>query len=449
MKKPTTTNAGLQNAIIEPGLLFVFRLVLVLQLVLSLVRLDVPFGPSSEGRTENVTRFALPPVDPAVQLLLIKLRQDQQWQPLISIGWMVLLLGYLSWPWLRRYLGRLYLPIALLAVTFFIMGERVLTLWFWAQQTDQQLLAFVINGSSWRLWMGLLLPLVLIAWQYDFRRVIGYLLAVVLFDTLLSGWMFGAADWLNLVREQLPHVTIFTLMGYIVTRMMTGQRQQRQKLAEANLQLAQHAETLEQLTISRERNRLARELHDTLAHTLSAVSVQLEAVDSAWEVQPDKARTLLGKSLAQTRSGLTETRRALHALRASPLDDLGLALAVRTLAESTAKRGGMKLELSIGEIEALPPDVEQQVYRIAQEALMNVFKHSEAQRLRVALGKQNGELVLRIEDDGRGLAVERTQSNGHYGLRGMGERAEIIGATLDVAQAKPHGVVVQLRLPEG
>ncbi|MBK9093327.1 MAG: hypothetical protein IPM84_11205 [Anaerolineae bacterium] len=84
-------------------------------------------------------------------------------------------------------------------------------------------------------------------------------------------------------------------------------------------------------------------LHDTLSHTLSSLAVQLEAVDSVWTEAPDQAHSLLIKSIANTRGGLAESRRALHALRASPLEDLGLGLALRNLAESAAKRAGLAL----------------------------------------------------------------------------------------------------------
>jgi signal transduction histidine kinase len=178
--------------------------------------------------------------------------------------------------------------------------------------------------------------------------------------------------------------------------------------------------------------------------------VQLEAVDSAWDLQPERGRELLAKALAQTRSGLTETRRALQALRASPLEDLGLALAVRNLAESTAKRGALALALTIDEdLEPLPPELEQQIYRIAQEALTNVLKHAGARRLGVQFTRSDGRLTLLIRDDGRGFETANGHINGHYGLHGMRERADLIGATLTVQSAIQHGTAVRLTLPEG
>jgi signal transduction histidine kinase len=223
------------------------------------------------------------------------------------------------------------------------------------------------------------------------------------------------------------------------------QREQRNFLTKANMQLARYASTLEQLTVSRERNRLARELHDTLAHTLTAVAVQLEAVDSAWDVAPDKARTLLHKSLAQTRSGLMETRRALQALRASPLEDLGLALAVRSLAEITARRSGLELELSVPpEVGNLSPDIEQGIYRVAQEAMENVVKHANASRICVALAQEEGKITLTVQDNGRGFDVETIEADGHYGVQGMRERAAMMGAQLTIQRGIHGGTEVQL-----
>jgi signal transduction histidine kinase len=238
---------------------------------------------------------------------------------------------------------------------------------------------------------------------------------------------------------------IFLFTGYVLTRLMSAQRAQRSKLAEANHQLVHYAATAEQLAVSRERNRLARELHDTVAHTLSALSVQLEAVDSAWDHAPEQARTILQKAQGGTRNGLTETRRALQALRASPLEDLGLVRALQELAESSAARASMQLEMSLpDELKNVAPDVEQTVYRIAQEALSNIVKHSNATRIRVLLRVADGRLTLEIGDNGRGFVADSEEVLGHFGLRGMRERTELIGGTLKIESKRGAGTRVRL-----
>ncbi len=431
---------------VEPGLLAIFRTVVCIQLGLVLLQLAVLV------------------VSPSRPLNLIG------WPIFFGITWTTVLALYLFAGTLQSRLGRWYLPLALLIATVctfgdFYWGLRALSLVAtehpqWSEQFGTFHRAVLLSAGGWNLLVGLLTPLVIIASQYRLRTVVLYVLLIAAAE-LVSYFVFvgiPAPAERQLfepifVGVTLTHAIVFLLMGTIVNRILRAQRQHRQALASANEQLAQHAATLEQLTVSRERNRLAREMHDTLAHTLSAVAVQLEAVDSAWESNPAKARELLVKSLGQTRSGLTETRRTLQALRASPLEDLGLALAVRTLAESTAKRAGLHLELAIDELEPLSPEVEQQLYRIAQEALVNVFKHSAASTLRVQLRQEQGLLTLAIEDDGRGFVADQPQAdgggNGHYGLRGMCERAELIGAELAIMAAGTQGTRIQLSLREG
>jgi signal transduction histidine kinase len=402
---------------IEPGLLPVFRTVIGLQVALLLLALS--------------------------QMLFEPVRPERYWVPLINFLGLTPLLGYLCWSRLQRWLGRTYLPAALIYVTIFTLLEYTFAIRDFLQGTRDARFELFLNGSGWLLLVRLLLPLVLTAWQYGLRAVITFVVGVMGYE-LFTFWLMESLAR-PLIGLALSRALIFALVGVIVTRIMAGQRQQRQELAAANRQLADHAATLEQLTISRERNRLARELHDTLAHTLSAVSVQLEAVDSVWELNPNKARELLNKSLAQTRSGLTETRRALQALRASPLEDLGLALAVRTLAESTARRGDLQLDLAVnGESDHLSADQEQQIYRIAQEAMDNVLKHAQAHKLRVELSAVNGHTILTVADDGAGFEADAPHIKGHFGLGGIQERAEAAEGSLHIESKVGVGTTVRL-----
>jgi signal transduction histidine kinase len=234
----------------------------------------------------------------------------------------------------------------------------------------------------------------------------------------------------------------------MISQLVKAQRKQRQELAQANTRLTHYATTLEQLSISRERNRLARELHDTLAHTLSGVTVQLEAVDALWETDPAAAHILLDQSLVTTRTGLTETRRALQALRASPLEDLGLVLAVRHLAESLAARTGLTLDLQLPEqLDDLTPTVEQCIYRVTQEALANVDRHAGANNLSVQLERENQHLTLTVADDGCGFARDQARADRQFGLQGMKERAEMLGGSFEVHSELGQGTRLRLRVP--
>jgi signal transduction histidine kinase len=251
----------------------------------------------------------------------------------------------------------------------------------------------------------------------------------------------------------LTLILIFTRLVFVasvavgVHWLVNRQRQQRAALIEANRKLAQYAVTAEKLAVSQERNRLARELHDTLAHSLSGVTVQLEAVEALWEVKPREAHQILDQARRAAQSGLTEARRALQALRASPLEDLGLALAVRDLARSAAARASLRLDLDVeNHLQNLVPEVEQCIYRVAQESLTNVARHADAKSLRVALRHEAEGLTLTIADDGRGFDPAVVNA-ARYGLQGLRERAEMVGATLHVASALQEGTTVRLVIP--
>jgi len=364
--------------------------------------------------------------------------------PLLGIAWSLFLLGYLSWPWLRKRLGKAYLPLALTVASVGPIVEYALTV-------GLRLAAGVTGADAiadvWQLILVLFVPLILIAWQYSFRSVIAFCIGTTALDWALLVCLaiiwrsrLGTVAGLIFVRSLL-----FALVGYVVTRLMREQRSQRKALARANTQLMRYAAALEQLATSRERNRLARELHDTLAHTLSAVAVQLEATSALWDDDSAAARAMLEQSLAATREGLSEARRAIHALRAAPLEDLGLTLAIRNLAESVAARAGLALDLHAPEpINDLAPEIEQAVYRIANEGLTNVARHAGAHRLTVRLDQTGGQLTLTISDDGRGFDTTSPPHDDQYGLRGMHERADMIGGALEIESQPGKGTTTRL-----
>jgi signal transduction histidine kinase len=288
--------------------------------------------------------------------------------------------------------------------------------------------------------------LILTAWQYGMRGVIvfciGYAgLSFVGRDQAFVD-LFGFASVLliNLMR------TIgFLLIGYMVAQLMAEQRKRREALAEANHKLVRFASTLEQLSSSRERIRLAHELHDTLAHTQSALAVQLEGVDALWHNEPDEAHALLQKSVANTRAGMVETRRALQALRASPLDELGLVLAIGELAESAAARGGFQLSQSLPkQIDTISPDIEQCLYRTAQEALENIVRHAQAEHVSLSLDQSASGVRLVVQDDGTGFDAAVVDRESSFGLRGMDERARMVSGNLKIDSQPGQGTCVCL-----
>jgi signal transduction histidine kinase len=363
-----------------------------------------------------------------------------------GIGNALLLLGYLSWPWLARRLDKSYIGIGVVIASVgpIIVNHLVLLLQVHPPETRTP-------SDTWPLAVILFVPLVLVAWQHPLRHVTVFCLGTALLDLLLTiptAWG-NELYFFSQAHGILGRTSSFLLVGYMVARIMNIQRQQRQSLADANAKLVHYAAMLEQLAVTRERNRLARELHDTLAHTLSAVAVELEAVSALWDADPARSHALLEQSLSATRSGLTETRRALQALRSSPLEDLGLALAIRQEAESIAARANLILDLHISErLNNLPPDVEQCFYRVAQEALANVAHHAQARRVEIRLSQERARLTLSVSDDGCGFAPDSLDTERHLGIRGMQERAEMAGGALEIDSKPGQGTTVRLTMEE-
>lgn len=352
------------------------------------------------------------------------------------------LFGYLSMPWLERRLKRWYIPVALLAATVIPVFSNLIYL---AAPPETDLFRIIVR--SWIVLPILLVPLVLIAWQYRFRWVLAFIVFTTLieFSALLPFFDRLTTETLTLLGVPFIRAFAFGTVGHIVYRLVETQRQQRKELLRANLQLAQHAQTLEQLAASRERNRLARELHDTLAHTLSGLAVNLEALKAVSPADVEEVNEMLDYSLAVTRTGLAETRRALKDLRAQPLEDLGFALAVRSLALACADRANLSLDLHISpDLPELSPITEQNLYRIVQEALENITRHAGARRASLHLEQTPAGLSLTIQDDGSGIPAG-TGVQG-LGLQGMRERANEIGARFNVHSLPGEGTYVQVLL---
>ena len=184
------------------------------------------------------------------------------------------------------------------------------------------------------------------------------------------------------------------------------------------------------------------------------MTVQLEAVRSLWARHPDKALRILEQADETARTGLAEARRALQALRASPLEDLGLTHAVRELAETAAVRTGAQLDLRVPDTlnGCFSRSVEQGVYRVAQESLENVVRHTVATAVLVELAESAEGLRLIVEDDGQGIEQDLSAdasepAHERLGIRGMQERAALIGGELAISSEAGSGTRVVLTVP--
>lgn len=406
--------------------------------------------PASKKRTEVIQTFryftGVAMVYFAALSLITALQTGQivnpsQIQSYVNLAINAFLFVYLSWTWLEGKLGRFYLPLALIAATIVPLFSNLVYL------ASPQETAQLTILRSWLLFPILIVPLVIIAWQYHFRYVLAFTLLTSIIELII---LFSRLEIINF--ETLPILGLplirafaFGIIGHIVTRLITTQRQQESNLLTANIKLSEHALTLEQLATSRERNRLARELHDTLAHTLSGLAVNLEAIKiMLGESQPDILKRL-DHALENTRIGLTDTRRALKDLRVKQVEDLGLKLALENLCLQASSRGEFELQLDLPDI--IPESsiqIEQVYYRIAQEALENIVKHAHAKHAFLKLFLEDNCYTMQIEDDGIGFDPEHSYSLDTLGIQGLRERAAELGSLLEINSQPGEGTLVRI-----
>lgn len=352
-----------------------------------------------------------------------------------------LLLVYLLIPWLEKHLKHYYLPLILVLYTL----AMVLGSMHYLLNSNRTIVGYVTNSFS--LVPILIVPLVLIAWQYGYKYVFIYASFTNITDLASALIIAGRLSVPNLPMLSMPIIRFlaFLMVGFVVSQLSENAQRQKHRILLANLQLSQYSNTLEHLATTRERNRLARELHDTIAHTLSGVSVNLEALKTIASAENGEIQEMIDSSLEATRTGLSETRRALRDLRAQPLEDLGLELALQQMVASVVERVGLQLKMNIeSPLPYLAPNVEQVFYRVAQEALENTARHANATMVSVDLRKVDDHVVMVIQDDGQGFDENKVNFEEHFGMKGMRERASTIGAELNIESGLGKGTRLEL-----
>jgi two-component system, NarL family, sensor kinase len=196
-----------------------------------------------------------------------------------------------------------------------------------------------------------------------------------------------------------------------------------------------------------ERNRLAREIHDTLAQGLTATALQLESADALLDAGSEGAHEPLRRALSLTRSNLDEARRSVLDLRAAPLEGRPLSEALSALIDRWEAETGIGARYrAVNGSRPLPPRVEAALYRICQETLTNVARHAGAERVAIRLVATPERVRLVVEDDGRGFDASRVPE-GRHGIVGMRERAEMLGGTLEVRSGPGAGTRIEATVP--
>ena len=201
-----------------------------------------------------------------------------------------------------------------------------------------------------------------------------------------------------------------------------------------------------------ERTRLAQELHDTVEETLTGIALQLDTAAKLYESKPEHALNHLNLARNLMAKSQIEIRRSVWDLRRRALEQFDLSGALQQSARQMTHGTGIQVELeTTGPVQALPEVVEVNLFRIGQEALTNVIKHSRARRVKIELSFGPQEVVLQIKDNGTGFTLANCPgpSEGHFGLLGMSERAKRIGGQFVPTSAPGKGTTVRVEVPLG
>jgi signal transduction histidine kinase len=216
------------------------------------------------------------------------------------------------------------------------------------------------------------------------------------------------------------------------------------ELGEANRRLRKYAVQAEELATAKERNRLAREIHDSLGHYLTVINVQIEAARTVMETDRPSALDALRKAQSLAKEGLADVRRSIAALRATPTDTRPLPEAVAALVEEN-RAAGISTELTImGEPRPLTPQTDLTLYRAAQEGLTNVRRHAQASRASLTIDYRDERIMrLLLQDDG----VGSNETGGGFGLLGVLERAQLLGGGSRITTAPGEGFTLEVEIP--
>jgi NarL family two-component system sensor histidine kinase YdfH len=318
-------------------------------------------------------------------------------------------------------------------------------------------LAFALNllGHNMALIFGLYMGLIgitagLLGMTRRGGLVIGFYLGLSVISYGLSiGWD-QIVWWLVAVAP----MTIFVIIYVVLYNRQSVARVRAQALATeleaANRQLAEYAGQVEDLTLANERQRMARELHDTLSQGLAGLILQLEAADAHLASdRAARARTIVQQAMLQARATLADARRAIGDLREpAPAAALDPAESIRQEVARFTTATGIPCALEIDLPAAIPLALCETLQRTLAEALTNIARHARAAHAQVRLATTPTTIELTVSDDGAGFDPAGTANQpGHYGLLGMRERARLAGGSLEITSQPQGGTTLYLQLP--
>jgi signal transduction histidine kinase len=234
------------------------------------------------------------------------------------------------------------------------------------------------------------------------------------------------------------------LFIFLLINTLIAERHSREQVAIANQQLREYALRVESLAMEQERSRIARDIHDSLGHSLTALNLQLEGALKLWQVHPEQAQTFLREAKEMGSMALQEVRQSVSAMRSDPLQGKGLKEAIASLIQDFQRNTGIQPNYHLDLPTTLPNDINLAVYRIIQEALTNTSKYANASQVMLQIKATDAGLRLMIADDGQGFEWAQNQTG--FGLQGMRERVLALGGELVIDSAPGCGCQIRVAL---
>jgi two-component system, NarL family, sensor histidine kinase YdfH len=280
--------------------------------------------------------------------------------------------------------------------------------------------------------------------RHSLLALAGYLALLMVINYLIGGWQF-VPTWLGTAVVMMVFVLIYVSM---FMRQMNARQEAQSLLAEletTHQQLAAYAQKVETLTLETERQRMARELHDTLAQGLAGLILQIEGLEEHLEQgNMEKVADIAAQAKSRARTTLAEARQAISDLRRQSVDTTADAI-VREV-ERFRQATGISCDLTLPETMALSDQLGEHVVRCVGEGLTNVMHHARATAVSVKLVVGNGRLQLTLHDNGQGFDPAQIPA-GHYGLVGLRERARLANGQLTIDSQPNQGTTLTLTIP--
>jgi signal transduction histidine kinase len=238
----------------------------------------------------------------------------------------------------------------------------------------------------------------------------------------------------------LALVFVLMLMNTILS-----ERESREKLAIANQKLRQYALQIENQATLEERNRIAREIHDSLGHSLTALNLQLETALKLWQSNPEKAQTFLARAKELGSKALQDVRQSVSAMRSHPLQEQSLEQGIANLAESMQRTTGISPILKINLSHPISSEMTTPIYRIIQESFTNICKYAEATEVKLELRTTDTDLYLVVEDNGKGFDLGQNTTG--FGQQSMRDRTLALGGKFNINSTPGSGCKIRVEIP--